>query len=240
MSERKIQMVFFDAAGTLFDVRGSVGEIYARFAAQYGKQVTAADLQREFVRQFPQQPPMAFARELARAERLQCEQRWWRDLVRQVFARFGEFPRFEDFFVELFAFFRRAEAWTVFADVTATLVALKQQGLRLGVISNFDTRLYDVLRVLGLRAYFDAIHVSTEVGAAKPDPAIFHAALEANGLQPAQALHVGDSWREDVLGAQAAGLTALWLDRSRSAGPAALANRVARLSPDLLENFSSL
>jgi putative hydrolase of the HAD superfamily len=240
MSERKIQMVFFDAAGTLFDVRGSVGEIYARLAARYGKQVAAEELQRAFAHHFRQQPPMAFARELARAERLQCEQRWWRELVRQVFARFGAFPQFEDFFVEIFAFFRRPEAWTVFADVATTLGALKQQGLRLGVISNFDTRLYDVLHALGLRAYFDAIHISTEVGAAKPDPAIFHTALAANGLQPAQALHVGDSWREDVLGAQAAGLSALWLDRNWAAGPAAVANRVARLSPDLLENFSSL
>jgi putative hydrolase of the HAD superfamily len=214
MNQQKIQMVFFDAAGTLFDVRGSVGEIYAGFAAQYGKHVAAEELQTEFARQFPQQPPMAFARTMERAERLQREQDWWRDLVRNVFARFGRFPQFEDYFVEIFEFFRRAEAWTVFADVEPTLIALKARGLQLGVISNFDTRLYDVLDGLRLRAYFDSIHISTEVGAAKPDPAIFRAALADNELQPSQALHIGDSWSADVQGARQTGLSAIWLNRA--------------------------
>ncbi len=211
MSKQKIQMVFFDAAGTLFDVRGSVGEIYARFAAPYGQQMDAAALQREFARQFPQQPPMAFARALGRAERLQREQNWWRVLVQGVFARWGEFPQFEDYFVEIFEFFRGAEAWEVFADVEPALIALKARGLRLGVISNFDARLYDVLDSLQLCAYFDSIHISTEAGAAKPDAAIFRAALADNGLQPAQALHVGDSLLADVQGAEAVGMAALWL-----------------------------
>ncbi len=214
MSKQKIQMVFFDAAGTLFDVRGSVGEIYARFAAPYHQQVDAAELQREFARHFPHQPPLAFARTLDQAERLALEKDWWRELVRKVFARFGEFPQgenFEDYFLEIFAFFRRAEAWTVFADVETTLAALKSNGYRLGVISNFDTRLYDVLEALRLRSYFDSIHISTEVGAAKPDPAIFCAALTDNGLQPSQALHIGDSLIADVQGAEAAGMAALWL-----------------------------
>ena len=211
MNKQKIQMVFFDAAGTLFDVRGSVGEIYARLAAPFGKQVDAEILQHEFALHFRQQPPMAFAPTLTRAERLRCEENWWRALVQAVFARFGEFPQFEDYFVEIFAFFRRAEAWTVFAEVEATLAALKSNGYRLGVISNFHTRLYDVLEALRLRSYFNSIHISTEVGAAKPNPAIFKAALADNGLQPSQALHIGDSLIADVQGAAAAGMAALWL-----------------------------
>lgn len=213
MSEQKIQMVFFDAAGTLFDVRGSVGEVYARFAAQYGQQVEAETLQHEFVQQFRRQPPLAFARTLARAERLQHEQNWWRDLVWAVFARFGEFPQFEDYFVEIFAYFRRAEAWQVFADVEPTLAALNARGYRIGLLSNFDTRLYDLLEGLELRARFDAIYLSTEVGAAKPDAAIFTAALTENHLAPAQALHIGDRWQEDVQGARNAGWQAVWLNR---------------------------
>ena len=234
MNKQKIQMVFFDAAGTLFDVRGSVGEIYARFALRYGKQVDAEELQREFVRQFRRQPPMAFARTLAHDERLALEQDWWRTLVRQVFARFGEFAQFEDYFVEIFEFFRTADAWQVFADVKPTLAALQARGIRLGLISNFDARLYDVLRGLQLREYFDSIHISTEVGAAKPDPAIFRAALADNGLQPLHALHIGDGLTADVRGAEAVGLSAVWLDRSRSGGQAEFPNRVIELSPALI------
>ena len=236
MNEQKIQMVFFDAAGTLFDVRGSVGEIYARFAARYDKYVKAEDLQHEFVRRFRKQPPMAFARELGRIERSQCEQDWWRNLVRDVFARFGEFPRFEEYFLEIFEFFRRAEAWELFDDVRPTLAALRARGLGLGLLSNFDTRLYDVLEGLQLRTYFDAVYISTEVGAAKPEVEIFEIALAQHHLAPAQALHVGDRWQEDVQGATAAGLQAVWLNRQRAPLPAATALQVfdLRQIPELL------
>ena len=218
MSEHgKIKMVFFDAAGTLFNVRGSVGEIYACQALQYGKQVAPSALQRAFVRQFRQQPPMAFGRGLNASERLSQEKQWWRKLVQEVFAGLGEFPQFEDYFEEVFDFFRTAAAWELGADTKATLTALKQHGLRVGVISNFDSRLYDVLRTLELLAYFDSIHISTEVGAAKPEAAIFAAALQANHLTAPQALHIGDSFREDVQGAQAAGLRAIWLQREPDA-----------------------
>lgn len=226
MTEKKIQMVFFDAAGTLFDVRSSVGDSYARFAAQYDKGVDAEAVQREFVAQFGRQPPLAFAPELGRAERLQCEQDWWRNLVRDVFARFGEFPRFEEYFLEIFEYFRRAEAWKLFDDVLPTLTTLKARGLRLGLLSNFDTRLYDVLESLRLRAFFDAVYVSTEVGAAKPEAEIFQIALTQHHLVPAQAMHIGDRWQEDVLGATAAGLQAVWLNRHRAALPDKIASQV--------------
>jgi len=214
MTEQKIQMVFFDAAGTLFDVRGSVGAIYARFAAKYDKHVDAEGLQHEFIRQFRTQPPMIVGNSLAGAERLLAERNWWRNLVLDVFARLGEFPQFEDYFVEIFEFFRRAEAWAVFEDVTTTLAALRSRGYRLGLISNFDARLYDVLEGLRLRTYFDSIHLSTEVGAAKPEAEIFTFALQENGFTAAQAMHIGDRWQEDVQGARAAGLHAVWLNRN--------------------------
>ena len=236
MTQKKIQMVFFDAAGTLFDVRGSVGEIYARCASQYDKHVAPAELQREFARQFPRQPPMAFARTLGRAKRLQLEQDWWRTLVRDVFTPFGEFPHFDNYFLEVYEFFRRAEAWRVFADVEPTLTALKARGLRLGVISNFDTRLYEVLDELQLSAYFDSIHISTEVGAAKPDAAIFEVALADNALSPSQALHIGDSLMADAQGAQAAGLSALWLNRQGEALQINKIQAASALCPEIITN----
>ena len=155
--------------------------------------------------------------DLQLAERLLQEKHWWRKLVQEVFAGFGGFPQFEDYFEEIFDFFRTAAAWELGADTKVTLTALKQHGLRVGVISNFDSRLYDVLQALGLLAYFDSIHISTEVGAAKPEAAIFAAALQANHLTAPQALHIGDSFREDVQGAQAAGLQAIWLKREPDA-----------------------
>ncbi|MBS1810025.1 MAG: HAD-IA family hydrolase [Acidobacteria bacterium] len=213
MSNRKAtKMVFFDAAGTLFDVRGSVGEIYARFALLHGKEVDPKAVQNEFIRQFPQQPPMAFARDLTRNERLRQEKQWWRKLVQDVFAGFGEFPQVEDYFVEIFEYFRTTAAWTLRPDTRPTLDAIRRQGLRTGLISNFDSRLYDLLEAFDLRRSFDSIHISSEVGAAKPDAAIFEAALQDNQIEPSGALHLGDSFGEDVRGAQAAGIRAVWLN----------------------------
>jgi putative hydrolase of the HAD superfamily len=70
-----------------------------------------------------------------------------------------------------------------------------------------------VLNACRLDHFFDSIHVSTRVGAAKPDPAIFQAALNYHAVEARRAWHVGDSLREDVEGAMAAGINAVLLDR---------------------------
>lgn len=218
LDQTSIKMVFFDAAGTLFEVRGSVGEIYARLARRSGIEAVPEEIQRGFARQFRAQPPIAFPIETPEAERLALERAWWRNLVRAVFAGPRAFPRFDEYFTEVFEFFRGAEGWRLYDDVEPTLAALKAGGLRLGIISNFDSRLFDVLRALNLDHYFDAVHISSREGAAKPDPAIFHAALTRHAIAPPDALHVGDSLREDVEAAAAVGMQAVWLDRRESAG----------------------
>jgi putative hydrolase of the HAD superfamily len=208
----QIEVVFFDAAGTLFEVRGSVGEIYSRFARPYGVEAQPEAIQQGFIHNFRNQPPLAFPVNTPEAELKRLEYGWWRDLVKAVFAGY-DFPRFDQFFAEVFEFFRSREAWVVFDDVVPTLEALKSRGLRLGVISNFDSRLFDLLQALGLSRFFDSVDISARVGAAKPDPAIFRAALGHYPIEPSQAAHVGDSLREDVAGARAAGLCAFLIDR---------------------------
>ena len=88
----------------------------------------------------------------------------------------------------------------------AALARLRAGGARLAVVSNWDVSLHDVLERTGLRGLVDAVVISAELGAAKPDPAIFRAALERLGATAAEAMHVGDSMEADVAGARAAGL----------------------------------
>src|SRR5205807_1475626 len=83
----------------------------------------------------------------------------------------------------------------------------------LAVVSNFDGRLPRVLASLGLRPLVDLVVHSTAAAAAKPDPAIFRAALSALGVAPSAALHAGDGPVADVEGARRAGLRAVLLDR---------------------------
>lgn len=110
-----------------------------------------------------------------------------------------------------------------------TLAALRAQGLRLGVVSNWDTRLPEVLDRLGLAPFFDALVYSSAVGAEKPDRRIFEAALRDLGVLSCEALHVGDGRLEDVEGAQAVGMQALHLTRGRGAGELRDLSRLPRL-----------
>ncbi len=122
---------------------------------------------------------------------------------------------------ELYHRFATAEAWEVYPEVPGVLARLRRDGLKLGVISNWDQRLPGVLGHLGLADFFDTIVSSSRAGAEKPDARIFHLALAEMselGVEPATALHVGDGRLEDVEGAVAAGMLALHLTRTSGGG----------------------
>ena len=207
-----MRVVFFDAAGTLFHVKGSVGQIYLDHAKKYGVNVSQDALEQGFQRAFADAPPMAFS--VADPKKIKaCERLWWFDVVHNVFYRTGMFEGFDQYFDEVFAYFSRSEAWTLYPETLTTLEALEQSGLELGVVSNFDSRLYEILLGLGVDRFFDSVTISSVAGAAKPSPQIFQRALTKHEAAASEALHVGDSLREDAQGAAAAGLNALLLQR---------------------------
>ncbi|MCP9455865.1 MAG: HAD-IA family hydrolase [Nitrospira sp.] len=210
-----IRVVFFDAAGTLFRVRGSVAEIYLRYAIEFGFQEKADSLiaiKEAFSRAFREAPPPVFAVTEA-AQLKQSERLWWFDIVHNVFYRVGMFERFDDFFDCVFDVFENPLSWELYPETIATLADLKRQGLELGIISNFDSRVFTILRGLGLAEFFDTVTISSLAQAAKPAAKIFRLALDKHAADPQEALHVGDSLRDDVEGAIGAGLKAVLLDR---------------------------
>ncbi|MBS0182437.1 MAG: HAD-IA family hydrolase [Nitrospira sp.] len=210
-----IRVVFFDAADTLFHVQGSVAEIYLRHAVEFGfpqKPDSLVAIQQAFRRAFREAtPPVFSAAEPARIK--QSERLWWFDIVHHVFYRVGMFERFDEFFDHVFRVFEDHRSWRLFPETVSTLTRLKAQNLELGIISNFDSRLFTVLRGLGIADAFDTVTISSLAQAAKPAPQIFQVALEKHAVDPEEALHVGDSLRDDVEGATKAGLQAVLLDR---------------------------
>ncbi|PWT83607.1 MAG: hypothetical protein C5B44_00290 [Acidobacteria bacterium] len=103
------------------------------------------------------------------------------------------------------------------SDASDVLAQLKSSGLRIAVISNTeDGRLKDSLTLANLESHFEALIDSHLVGFRKPDPAIFHLALERMGTNADEAVYIGDSYGYDVRGAQQAGLRSILLDRSDS------------------------
>lgn len=210
-SETSLKAILFDAGDTLFRVRGSVGEVYAAFAQRHGVRVAASEIEGRFRIAFRRMPPLAFPG-TSEPDLPAREHGWWRDLVAAVFHG-QRFADFDVFFAELFEYFACAESWELFDDVIPALGALRDRGLRLGIVSNFDGRLLRLCEGLGIAHHFDAIVMSGRAGAAKPDPRIFMAALQRLGVGVSEALHVGDSEKEDLAGARACGLHALLLRR---------------------------
>lgn len=209
--------IFFDAVGTLFQVRGGVGQIYWEIAKPYGVRATPEAIERAFQEVFPKAPPLAFSR-LQSGLLRRSEKEWWRNVVLEVFHRVGMIRRFDAFFEEVFRAFAGIRGWELYPETRETLQHLRKAGFILGVISNFDSRILTVCTDLEIFEYLDSIQISSREGAAKPDPQIFVRALQYHGLLPREAVHVGDSLEEDVKGAVSAGLTPIYLNRDEDAG----------------------
>jgi len=101
-----------------------------------------------------------------------------------------------------------------------TLAELKSRGFTLGVVSNADGRVEQFLAHAGLRQHLDFVIDSGVVGVEKPNPQIFRIALERAGAPPQAAVHVGDVYEVDVIGARAAGIEPIFLTTTGGAAPA--------------------
>lgn len=142
------------------------------------------------------------------------ERGFWRRFVEKAYHRLGggEFP--EPLLDELIAHFRQEQHWVVYPEVRDVLARLRDLGLSLHVVSNWDSSLPGLLDRLGLTPAFDNVVVSALVGVSKPEKGIFDVALGLAGVGPEEGLHVGDSPTDDYEGARRAGLAALLLDRA--------------------------
>lgn len=224
-----LRAIFFDAAGTLMETREPVGQSYARIAQKYGLNASSGEVSAAFRRVFHNSPGLAFGPGHSGDELRRLERHWWHELVAETFRGLGGFSDLEAYFNELFAFFGDPAHWIADPQAPPVLDELRANGLILGVLSNFDHRLYGILDGLGLRRYFHSVTISSEAGYAKPSPEIFETALARHVLRPAEALHVGDSEHHDVAGATAAGIAVALIDRDVPNG-FAISGRVARIA----------
>jgi putative hydrolase of the HAD superfamily len=119
--------------------------------------------------------------------------------------------------------------FTPFPDAATTLGTLRASGIRAAAVSNWDCSLPDVLAGVGLAGMLDAVVTSAVVGASKPDPRIFEAALAAVQSSPARAILVGDSLEIDVAGGHAAGIRSVLLDRAATAAESDEVERIFTL-----------
>ena len=217
--------VSFDVGGTLIEPWPSVGCVYAEVAAGFGLAgLEPAALNRGFVTAWKQRAGHDYSRAA------------WQSLVNETFAFAGTVHPSDECFHALYHRFEQADVWRVFEDVQPTLEALRAQGIRMAVISNWDERLRPLLDELELTRWFDAVVISHEAGHTKPAPEIFLRAAKQLNLEPEYILHVGDSPREDEEGARRAGMQAALLDRRAKDGRGTTISTLASL-PELLETL---
>ncbi len=187
--------VFFDALGTLVELEPPWEPLAAALAVEPGPRVVAA-MRAEMAHYREHAHEARDPASLARLRR-ECAALLSRELGREVDV----------------ATMMSAIRFRAYPDAAPALTALRESGLTLICVSNWDYALGEVLERCGLAPVLDGVVTSAAVGARKPDPAIFAAALELAGCDPAEALHVGDTPEEDLAGARAAGIEAVLIDR---------------------------
>ncbi|HEX2195165.1 MAG TPA: HAD-IA family hydrolase [Candidatus Limnocylindria bacterium] len=144
--------------------------------------------------------------------------RTWREYHAVMLRELGFADAQHDLLEAILAGQYAADAWETYPDVEPALVALRRMpGLTTCVISDWGSNLEAIVAGLGLDRYLDFTLASGAVGFAKPDPALFRVALERAGVEPSEAVMVGDSLRADVEGARAAGMEGILLARPAEA-----------------------
>jgi putative hydrolase of the HAD superfamily len=212
MADHAPEVVFLDVGDTLIRAHPSWAAVYRQGLLEEGMDLSEKQLERALLEETRASPwwlseePFEPSEEHSFARIVEFD--------RAVLARLGYEDLPERAFRRIEDAFARRSAWYVFPDVLPALDALRANGIRLCVISNFVWGAPELIHDLELASHFEALVISARVGFQKPNEGIFRHALEVMKVEPARALHVGDSYRADVLGARRVGIGGVLIDRS--------------------------
>jgi putative hydrolase of the HAD superfamily len=202
------EVIFLDLGDTLVRANPSWADVYARAFPEFGIDVSREAFRNAFEAVFAEgedEGPFEASAEASYRRLVELDSR--------VFAKLGYCDLPPEFFRRVEQVFAERGSWWVFDDVIASLDALRAEGIRLAVISNWSWQAPELLHDLELARLFEALIVSAHVGYLKPHPRIFEHALEVMRVPPHQSVHVGDSVGADVHGAQRVGITPVLIDR---------------------------
>lgn len=207
-----IEMVFFDAGDTLIRPYPSFAELFVEVCGRRAVTVEPESVRQVQERLAPHLIDLAEDTGVTQPSLDPDDSRvFWTFLYRRLLEELGiDRPELVE---DLFATFSRSTSYKVFDDVFPVLSRLEESGYRLGLISNFEGWLQNVLIEQELGESFDVSVISGIEGVEKPDPRIYEIAIERAGIDPRRAVHIGDSMRMDVQPAREVGLNVVLLDR---------------------------
>ncbi|XP_078595132.1 haloacid dehalogenase-like hydrolase domain-containing protein 3 [Branchiostoma floridae x Branchiostoma japonicum] len=215
------KLLTMDCTNTLFKLKRTPGTIYASVADSHGIQVDSAKLDYTFLKNYKEQNQSycSFGCMSGISTKV-----WWTDLVKKTFLDAGvpKSPALDAVAKQLFEEFSGGKHWEVYPQTKEALEAIRDKGVKLGVISNFDERLEEVLAELDLCRLFDFVLTSVDAQVAKPNCRIFQMALQLAGTDASQAVHLGDNLKLDVQPALCMGMHAIWINRNNGDVPSEL------------------
>ena len=208
--------VFLDVGWTLTHPRESLWAALGAVVAQNGGTSTADDLEQTVYSLMQHRLKQSIARFKPGTEHEDSD-----EAFRAVFHSIGSFAfqlagiedNHEMLTNQMLQRFWALENWVVFPDVIPAIRQLRAQGIGVSVISNAGSELVGFLELIGLAPYMDHILVSAVEGMAKPDQRLFRHALDRTGVSASEAIHVGDMYLEDILGARQLGIRPFLIDR---------------------------
>ncbi|MEA2452501.1 MAG: hypothetical protein QOG04_1211 [Actinomycetota bacterium] len=209
-----IEMVFFDAGGTILDPHPSFAELFASTCQARGYGVTPSDVSHVQDRLAPHLVELLDEADIDGGPTLSAEasRRFWTFTYTRFLAELGiEDEAMTELLYETFS---SIESYRLYDDVKPTFDALETAGYRLGLISNFDSWLEKMLIEMEVGHVFDTAIISGIAGIEKPDPAIYRLAIRKAGVDPSKSIHIGDSPTMDMEPATQAGMTPVLLDRA--------------------------
>lgn len=209
-----IEMVFFDAGGTLLDPHPSFPELFSSTCQASGYEVTTEQVAEVQERLAPHLTELVHEADLPHAPSLSPEasRAFWTFTYRRFLEELGIDD--EGMTTSLYETFSSFESYRLYDDVKPTLDEIEKAGYRLGLISNFDSWLEKMLIEMEVGHLFEPSIISGLVGVEKPDPRIYRIAIEEANLDPARCVHVGDSPSMDMEPASAVGIIPVLIDRA--------------------------
>ncbi|HEY7835570.1 MAG TPA: HAD-IA family hydrolase [Ktedonobacterales bacterium] len=219
---QSVRAIFFDVGYTLLEPAPSVVDIAAQTVARMGFDVDRACLDaqlpaaEESLRRTVKAAPQTWGDNQAIAGIWQA---YYTALLRPCFT--GKLaPKLRAAVDEVCRVFEEYTSYAPYPDVVPVLRLLHARDYTLGVISDWGIGLGPILHAHGLNHYFDFAVVSAALRHAKPHPWLFETALRRADAIPDYAVHIGDSYVLDILGARTAGIAGVLIDRRGTLNPA--------------------
>jgi len=210
-----IKAVFFDWFNTLADYEPPRHQLHSQACHEFGIEISPEQIRRGILaadRYFFEENIKSPVEKRGEAEKAAVYSRYQDIVLSEAGAKVAK-----EVLLKIMGRIRqlfKGVTWALFDDVLSTLKTLKERQLTLGLLTNASKDLVSGYRKLGLEPYLNFVVTSEEAGADKPQPPIFLMALERAKVDASEAVHVGDQYNIDIVGARGVGITPILLDRN--------------------------